>query len=342
MSCRISVIIPNRNGAPSITACLEAAFASSHNSFEVIVVDDCSEDASVSLIRQFPCRLIQLATHQGAAVARNRGAASARGEILFFTDADCVILKDTLSLAEECCRSHGRGVIIGGTYTSKPYDENFYSLFQSVFIHSSETKNIHPDYIASHAMALYAETFHASPGFPENFPLPIIEDVAFSHALKQQGLTLRMQPQLQVRHIFNFSFGRSLKNAFRKAHYWTIYSLEKRELLADSGCASRELKTNVFSLLSLLLLAVLSCLTPHFFVPFLPLPLLCNLTVNRRLLAFFYQTGGFRFFLGASLYYMSFYAAAVGFGGVTGLFHFFSLRGQQEPLHTSPLWQESK
>ena len=67
---RISVVIPNRNGAETIGLCLEALFASSHNSFEVVVVDDCSGDNSVAIIKQFPCKLVELTSHVGAAAAR--------------------------------------------------------------------------------------------------------------------------------------------------------------------------------------------------------------------------------------------------------------------------------
>ena len=50
MNDLISIIIPNRNGAATIGKCLAAAVASRHDNFEVIVVDDGSEDDSVEVI----------------------------------------------------------------------------------------------------------------------------------------------------------------------------------------------------------------------------------------------------------------------------------------------------
>ncbi len=70
----ISVVIPNRNGAATVGQCLEAAFASDYGRFEVVVVDDASEDASVEIIRAFPCRLVRLDRHGGVSRARNAGA----------------------------------------------------------------------------------------------------------------------------------------------------------------------------------------------------------------------------------------------------------------------------
>jgi glycosyltransferase involved in cell wall biosynthesis len=183
----ISVIIPNRNGSATVGRCLEAAFASDHESFEVIVVDDDSADGSVETIRRFPCRLMELRDHAGAAAARNAGSRQARGGILFFTDSDCLLEKQTLRIAQRTLEGAGSDAVIGGTYTREPPDTSFYSVFQSVFINYFETKSGGtPDYVATHAMAIHAATFARQGGFPEHF-LPILEDVEFSHRLRRSG-----------------------------------------------------------------------------------------------------------------------------------------------------------
>ena len=130
----ISVIIPNRNSAFSIEKCLHSVFASKHKAFEVIVVDDCSEDDSVERISRFPCRLIRLPGHMGAAAARNVGARYSKGTVLFFIDADCILQEGTLGQVEKALGTNGERTIIGGTYTAKPYDPGFFSCFQSAFV----------------------------------------------------------------------------------------------------------------------------------------------------------------------------------------------------------------
>jgi teichuronic acid biosynthesis glycosyltransferase TuaG len=70
----VSVIIPNYNGSATIAKCLGAVYSSDHAFFEVIVVDDCSTDHSTEIIGTFPCSLVKLDTHVGAAGARNMGA----------------------------------------------------------------------------------------------------------------------------------------------------------------------------------------------------------------------------------------------------------------------------
>lgn len=321
--CRISVIIPNRNGGETIGLCLEALFRSAYGFFEIIVVDDCSDDDSVAIIREFPCRLIALTRRVGASGARNIGARQSHGDILFFTDADCLVQPDTLQRAEQLARTNGPSVVIGGTYTCQPYDkQSFFSTFQSLFIHYSESKNPdNTDYIASHAMIMGRDAFNKSGGFPENF-LPIIEDVEFSHRLKRMGYNLVMEPDLQVQHIFHFhSLGDSMKNGFRKSRYWIMYSLGNRDLLTDSGTASRGLKINVLCLFLILVMVSGSLVLPNRVPGFiLAVPAVFNIALNRRLLSFFYVRGGRIFGILAAVYYMFVYPFAVGAGTMAGIY----------------------
>ncbi len=323
----LSVIIPNRNGAKTIDQCLTAVFASRHHDFEVIVVDDCSTDDSVVRIQRYPCRLVRLSQHGGASQARNAGAGHSRGEILFFIDADCLPTPDTLQLVEEQARQHGPAVIIGGTYTPIPADAVFFSTFQSVYINYCETKHlVDPDYIASHALVIHAETFRQSGGFPEKF-MPILEDVELSHRLRRQGYKLLMAPTILVRHLFNFTLRRSLANARRKTQYWFCYSLHNHDLLADSGAASLELKGNVAAFVVSGGLLLIWALTR---IPALLHLLLLVQALNglgqRRLLAAFQQAGGPFFAVGAALYYVTFFPAAIVVGCLTGLKTFLQQR----------------
>lgn len=325
---RISIIIPNYNSAKTIGLCLDAALASTYSNFEIVVVDDCSTDDSATIISRYSCNLVRLPEHGGAARARNIGAANSTGEILFFIDADCLLLPDTVAKAAAAHQEEGDGVIIGGTYTRQPYDQNFFSIFQSVYIHYSETKYCcAPDYIATHAMVISADLFKKSRGFDEIF-LPILEDVEFSHRLKRLGCKLRMRPDILVQHIFNFSFMKSMRNGIKKSKYWSIYSIKNRDLLGDSGTASQEFKFNVLVCFSSLLLALISILLQSWtFV--LPLPLLfgVNLYLNRNLIMAFHDTGGSFFAIAALLYYTLVYPFAVGFGVCSAVFsHHFRLR----------------
>ncbi len=318
MPVELSVIIPNRDGATTLERCLAAACVPD-GEVEVIVVDDASRDASVTLIGHFPCRLVRLDRHAGAAAARNAGAAVARGEMLFFTDADCVLEPDTLRRVRQALSDAGPDAAVGGSYTLEPYDKRFFSRFQSAFIRYSELKRpAAPDYIASHALAIPAEAFRASGGFASG-GLPILEDVEFSHRLRRRGVRLVMDPAIQVRHIFDYSLRRSLANALRKSRYWVRYSLGNRDLLADSGTASIELKFNVAAFF-LGTVALTAAFLGYGVGLYAAAALAAaNLFISRGLLRTFREAGGPRFALGAALYYVAVYPLPVGAGTVAGL-----------------------
>lgn len=318
MEKRISLIVPNYNGNGTIGKCLEAVFSSDYESFEVIVVDDCSTDDSAEIIRRFPCKLVTLDRNSGASVARNTGARNSSGDVLFFIDADCIVQKDTLSIVDKTITGH-EDTVFGGTYSRVPFDDNFFGTFQSVFIHYSETRRREPDYIATHAMVIRRKLFEKSGGFREDF-LPILEDVEFSHRLRRSGITLKMNPEITVKHIFNFTMAKSLRNAFKKTKYWTMYSLKNKDLLKDSGTASRELKMNVASFfLAVFLIFLFSSFKNAVFL--LVIPLLCffNLFLNRRFISSLYKTRGGLFAFLATFYYTSVYPLAIGAGAVAGL-----------------------
>jgi glycosyltransferase involved in cell wall biosynthesis len=321
----ISVVIPNRNGAATIGRCLGAALASDYGRFEVVVVDDASEDGSAEIVERFPCKLVRLGRHGGVSRARNAGARASSGELLLFVDNDCLLGRETLSIANA---SYGdrKDRVLGGTYTPTPDDGDFFSAFQSVFVNHFETRSAVPDYVAAHAMVIDAGLFARSGGFVEDSFIGVaasVEDVELCHRLRRSGCELVMNPDLQVKHVFRFSLRRSLRNAVRKSGYWTMYSLANRDLLADSGAASLVLKATVLSFLVQAILLGWSAVSRSMWplVPVLPL-LALGLWTSRGLIRAWSRARGPRFAALATAYYLTLYAAATGLGAAAGAVRF--------------------
>lgn len=85
-----SIIVCTRNGAERIRDCLLAIHRMSDVNFETIVVDDGSDDGTADLVAaEFPWVKLIRQQRGGLSVARNVGAAVAKGQILAFTDDDC-------------------------------------------------------------------------------------------------------------------------------------------------------------------------------------------------------------------------------------------------------------
>ena len=206
----------------------------------------------------------------------------------------------------------------------EPYDRGFFSRFQSLFIHYSETKNAgNPDYVAGHAMAIDAETFRRSRGFPEDF-LPLIEDVEFSHRLRKTDAGLSWIPGSRSG---TYSISRCSAHSgtlFKKSLYWTEYSLKNRDLLVDSGAASTELKVNVLSYVLCLALFSAWVVSGNFLVLSAVLPAGgLNLLMSRRLLRAYFEAHGILFGCLASVYYTLVYPLPVGAGALVGMLRYF-------------------
>lgn len=93
----ISVVVPVRNGERFIEDCLVSILATDYPtaSREIVVVDNGSTDRSMAVIRRYPVSCV-LEARRGPAAARNRGIGASRGEIVAFTDADCVVTRGWL------------------------------------------------------------------------------------------------------------------------------------------------------------------------------------------------------------------------------------------------------
>ena len=90
--CKISVIIPSYNAELYIEECLDSIVNQSLSSFEIICVDDCSNDMTVPIIKgyveKFSYVFLYEQKKQGPGVARNLGISKAKGEFICFMDAD--------------------------------------------------------------------------------------------------------------------------------------------------------------------------------------------------------------------------------------------------------------
>jgi len=87
----ISVIVPVCNGRQTIVSCLESLLAQEYpqDRYEIIIVDNNSSDGTVEIVKTYPVQLL-VERKQSAHAARNTGIQHAGGELIAFTDADCI------------------------------------------------------------------------------------------------------------------------------------------------------------------------------------------------------------------------------------------------------------
>lgn len=106
----VSVIIPAYNREDTIDRSIRSVLAQTYDNLEVIVVDDCSTDATRRVVDSVGDRRIHLICHdknKGANAARNRGIVESKGEYIAFQDSDDEWLPEKLEMQIKLMEEHG-------------------------------------------------------------------------------------------------------------------------------------------------------------------------------------------------------------------------------------------
>ena len=103
----VSVIVPVHNAAGSLHRALRSVLSQTLTDYELILVDDCSADESIRILRRYceldeRVRLYSTATNSGPGVARNVGLRSAKGRYIAFLDADDFWIRNKLEQQVRC------------------------------------------------------------------------------------------------------------------------------------------------------------------------------------------------------------------------------------------------
>ncbi|MEO1159933.1 MAG: glycosyltransferase family A protein [Pseudomonadota bacterium] len=96
---RISIVTPVRNGSATIARAIQSVLGQSEPDLEMIVIDDGSDDDTVTIVRKLDdgrIRCSRLAGKSGANAARNEGIRQSRSDLVMFLDADDELLPDAV------------------------------------------------------------------------------------------------------------------------------------------------------------------------------------------------------------------------------------------------------
>jgi len=119
---KISVVIPAYQSAATIKNAISSVLAQTFTDFEIVVVNDGSQDETNSIVAGIPderVRLLNHPTNKGAAAARNTGIRAAQAELVAFLDSDDVWLPEKLSEQVVLMENHPD---YGGSVTGFRYE----------------------------------------------------------------------------------------------------------------------------------------------------------------------------------------------------------------------------
>jgi len=130
MASGISIIMPVYNGAEFIIRSLPPLLAMEQRGeiLEVIVIDDGSTDDGKQLAESMGAKVLSSGGRMGPGGARNQAAEIARGDILWFVDAD-VVVHDDVALSLHRGFDDLQVVAVFGSYDTSPPARNFFSQY---------------------------------------------------------------------------------------------------------------------------------------------------------------------------------------------------------------------
>lgn len=182
---KVSVLIPFRNAAKYVQACIDSIQAQTYSDFEVVWVDDHSEDASATMIVHSNDQRFQIAqnTGEGIADALNTGLALCRAAYIARMDADDLMPANRLFLQAQWLDRHPNTGLVSGQVELFPntaenagyvrYVNWINSLQTNVEIHLSrfvESPLAHPSVMFRKSMIKRFGSY-ARGDFPEDYAL---------------------------------------------------------------------------------------------------------------------------------------------------------------------------
>lgn len=246
----VSVIIPTCNRKDSLKRCLISLFNQTYSveKHEIIVVDDGSKDGTKELVSE----LQEIAKKQnlkfrylrqenkGPGCARNLGAENSFGEIIAFTDDDCVLFHDWIRTIVDCYQDHP-DIAACGVQPVDIIESGIFSSITKCFEQKShENKNkFYFSYgfapfkiISGENVSIKKDVFREVGGYDPKFKF-YGEDVDLIYRLLKKGYKVLYNPKIEsshyarttVKEIYNQKYGFGLINPINlKDHFknWLI------------------------------------------------------------------------------------------------------------------------
>jgi len=289
---KISIVVVCYNEEKNIAECLESLVSQSYpkDSYEVIVVDGNSEDSTREIVARYVEKydFIRLVVEpkRYTAMTRNRGLLSAKYDHLAYTDADCVVPEDWLSVMAEGFSKNKEIdpsiVGIGGSNFAPPDSSSFTQAVQialDTFIGSfgSVTGKSYPEprYVTDLPTlnVLYEKKVLKKIGLFDESLRHEGEDADLNFRLRKAGFRLLYIPQSYVFHRYRATPRKWWKNMYR-------YGRARARLMIRDPTMVNVLYIAPILFVLIIMATSLSLLSPFFLVPlvYFPVVLVMSLT----------------------------------------------------------------
>ncbi len=201
----LSLIIPVFNDGRRLASCLEAVSRQTFpkDRLQVIVVDNASTEDIRAVASRFPGVTYAHEAARGPAAARNKGVSLATGEILAFTDADCLPEADWLERGVRCLCAEPACGIVGGRVDlvgEDPARPSLAELYDAA-TYLDQKRHVEKSRFAATANLFTRKAvFDAVGGFDTRFPSASGEDYEWGLRVSGKGYGLVYCDEARVCH----------------------------------------------------------------------------------------------------------------------------------------------
>lgn len=234
---RVSIVMPTVSWTGTFEPCarrvLELIDARPGDVEFVVVLDGEAAPPPAWLVRE-DVTIVSTGVRSGPAVARNRAAVAARGEILLFVDADVELDEAAVDVVRSRFDGDAGLSALFGTYDDEPAAPGTASQFRNLLHH--HTHVVHPGPATTFwagCGAIRAVAFRAVGGFDGQYRSPCIEDIELGTRLAARGHRIELDPALRCKHLKRWTV-RSMvyTDIVHRAVPWTRVMLRNRHVPA--------------------------------------------------------------------------------------------------------------
>jgi GT2 family glycosyltransferase len=269
------------------------------------VLDDASTDDSPGVAAALGATVLRLDHRSGPAAARNRGAEAARGEHLFFVDADVVVHPETVGQVAAAFAADPTVDALFGSYDRQPGAANFLSQYKNLFHHFVHQQgSAEASTFWSGCGAIKRSVFLEMGGFDTTYDRPCIEDIELGARLRRAGRRIALVKEIQASHLKRWTLpGIVRSDVWDRGVPWTELILRDGRLPDDLNLKLSQRLSTVLAYALVGALAAALVATPAMAGRVVGLPprtwaaiaaalLLLLVAINRRFYGFFARERG--------------------------------------------------
>jgi len=218
----VTVIVPVRNGEKTIEPLLESLqkLDYKNDKVEVIIVDGNSSDTTQDIVKKYPVKLV-VEKRKGLNVARNTGIKKGNGEIVAFTDSDCIVPSNWIAKIVENFKNPqvscvgGSAKALNNDFVSQ-YADNSIVRLMPFFTKREELDKVKPFFRhpAGCNMAYRRKVAQEVGYFDENIQYGF-DEVEFADRVCKAGYKMVLDPNVLVWHKHRSTLVEFLKQNFQ-------------------------------------------------------------------------------------------------------------------------------